>query len=93
MEDKISLVVGETDYWTSPTVQIFAFIGLLWLSLKIFSFWRMITSLFFLPGISVSSTPKLDGAIKLVLAIFHGPKRSTDSHASSPNSARKALGR
>lgn len=43
------------DAWASPTTSLFAFIGLLWLSLKIFSFWRLIASLFLLPGASVSS--------------------------------------
>ena len=54
MDDPIDSVlppnVGSTDYYASPTTQTFAFIGLLWLSLKIFSFWRMIGSLFVLPG-------------------------------------------
>ena len=56
MEDKIATALGSDagDYWASPTTQVFAFIGLLWLSLKIFSFWRMIASLFILPGTSVS---------------------------------------
>lgn len=57
MEDKVAKILTNndtTDYWASPTTQVFAFIGLLWLSLKIFSFWRMIASLFVLPGISVS---------------------------------------
>ena len=53
MEDKIAQALGENDYWASPTTQVFAFIGLLWLSIKIFSFWRLIASLFVLPGISV----------------------------------------
>lgn len=41
------------DKWASPTTQAFAFIGILWVSLKILSFWRLIASLFILPGISV----------------------------------------
>lgn len=45
--------VGDIDVWATPATQVFAFIGLLWLSLKIFSFWRLIASLFILPGISV----------------------------------------
>lgn len=54
MEDKIAQALGDdTDYWASPTTQVFAFIGLLWLSLKIFSFWRMLASLLVLPGTSV----------------------------------------
>ena len=39
---------------TVPATQVFALFGLLWLSLKIFSFWRLIVSLFVLPGVSVS---------------------------------------
>ncbi len=56
MEDKVVSVLGSdnTDYWASPTTQVFAFIGILWLSYQIFSFWRMIASLFILPGSSVS---------------------------------------
>ncbi|KAK3641796.1 hypothetical protein LTR56_011123 [Elasticomyces elasticus] len=46
------------DAWASPMTQVFAFIGLLWLSLKIFSFWRMIASLFVLPGTSLSKFGK-----------------------------------
>jgi len=45
--------VTSADKWASPATQLFAFVGLLWLSLRIFSFWRMIGSLFILPGISV----------------------------------------
>ena len=54
MEDKIASVISDQDYWASPTTQIFAFIGLFWVSLKILSFWRMIVSLFILPGVNVS---------------------------------------
>lgn len=55
MEDQIAQALGsETDAWAAPTTQVFAFIGLLWLALKIFSFWRMMASLFLLPGTSVS---------------------------------------
>ena len=46
-------MVTSADQWASPATQLFAFVGLLWLSLKIFSFWRMIASLSILPGISV----------------------------------------
>lgn len=42
------------DKWAIPTTQVFAFIGVLYVSLKIFSFWRLIASLFILPGTSVS---------------------------------------
>jgi 17beta-estradiol 17-dehydrogenase / very-long-chain 3-oxoacyl-CoA reductase len=41
------------DPWASTTTQVFALIGLLYLSVKIFSFWRMIASLFILPGTNV----------------------------------------
>jgi 17beta-estradiol 17-dehydrogenase / very-long-chain 3-oxoacyl-CoA reductase len=43
----------DVDQLAVPATQVFAFIGLLWLSLNIFSFWRLIASLFILPGISV----------------------------------------
>lgn len=43
------------DKWASPTTQVFAFIGILFVTLKIFSFWRLIASLFILPGVSVRS--------------------------------------
>lgn len=43
----------DVDQLAVPATQAFAFIGLLWLSLKILSFWRLIASLFILPGISV----------------------------------------
>ncbi|KAF2484831.1 hypothetical protein BDY17DRAFT_321730 [Neohortaea acidophila] len=59
MEDKIAAALGDsTDYWASPTTQIFAFIGLFWLSIKIFSFWRLIASLFILPGTSLTKFGK-----------------------------------
>jgi 17beta-estradiol 17-dehydrogenase / very-long-chain 3-oxoacyl-CoA reductase len=60
MEDKIAQALGGDDYWASPTTQIFAFIGVLFLSVKILSFWRMIASLFVLRGTSVS-TIQCDG--------------------------------
>lgn len=47
----------DIDYWALPTTQVFAFIGILWLSLKVFSFWRLIASLFVLPGTSVCLHP------------------------------------
>ena len=47
--DKISPI----DPWASATTKAFAFIGVLWVSFKIFSFWRLIVSLFILPGQSV----------------------------------------
>jgi 17beta-estradiol 17-dehydrogenase / very-long-chain 3-oxoacyl-CoA reductase len=46
----------DIDQLAVPATQVFAFIGLLWLSLKIFSFWRLIASLFILPGISVCAS-------------------------------------
>jgi len=46
------------DKWASPTTQVFAFIGILFVTLKIFSFWRLIASLFILPGISLSKFGK-----------------------------------
>jgi 17beta-estradiol 17-dehydrogenase / very-long-chain 3-oxoacyl-CoA reductase len=45
----------ELDKYAVPATQALAFIGLLWITLKIFSFWRLIASLFILPGISVRS--------------------------------------
>ena len=41
------------DPWAAPATQAFAFIGVLYVSYKIFSFWRLIASLFILPGQSV----------------------------------------
>ncbi|KAK5107349.1 hypothetical protein LTR62_001365 [Meristemomyces frigidus] len=46
------------DFWASPTTQVFAFIGLLYITLKIFSFWRLIISLFVLPGTALSTFGK-----------------------------------
>ncbi|KJY00232.1 3-ketoacyl-CoA reductase like protein [Zymoseptoria brevis] len=40
------------------TALVFSFIGVLWLSLKILSFWRLIASLFILPGTSLSKFGK-----------------------------------
>jgi 17beta-estradiol 17-dehydrogenase / very-long-chain 3-oxoacyl-CoA reductase len=45
--------VGSIDPWASVTTKAFALIGVLWVSFKIFSFWRLIASLFILPGQSV----------------------------------------
>jgi len=51
------------DPWAAPATQAFAFIGVLWVSYKIFSFWRLIASLFILPGQSVCFThPSLDSS-------------------------------
>ncbi|KAK0949111.1 hypothetical protein LTS01_025882, partial [Friedmanniomyces endolithicus] len=61
MADVVDSLKGtsrETDVWASSTTQVFALIGVLWLSLKIFSFWRMIASLFILPGTSLSKFGK-----------------------------------
>jgi len=41
------------DHLAAPATFIFALIGVLFVSLKIFSFWRLIASLFILPGTSV----------------------------------------
>jgi len=57
MVEKANQAVQEivsTDPWAASTTQAFALIGVLWLSSKIFSFWRLIASLFVLPGTSVS---------------------------------------
>ncbi|KAJ9629708.1 hypothetical protein H2203_002089 [Taxawa tesnikishii (nom. ined.)] len=42
------------DPWVKPLTGIFTFVGILYVTLKIFSFWRLIASLFFLPGTSLS---------------------------------------
>ncbi|CAK4034846.1 Very-long-chain 3-oxoacyl- reductase [Lecanosticta acicola] len=52
--DNITEAMPDMDKWAGPTTQVFAFIGLLWLSTKIFSFWRLIASLFLLPGAKLS---------------------------------------
>lgn len=44
------------DPWAAPTTKVFAFIGVAYVSYKIFSFWRLIASLFILPGQSVCHT-------------------------------------
>jgi 17beta-estradiol 17-dehydrogenase / very-long-chain 3-oxoacyl-CoA reductase len=41
------------DPWAAPATKVAAFIGVFWVSFKILSFWRMIASLFILPGQSV----------------------------------------
>ncbi|KAI6824346.1 Very-long-chain 3-oxoacyl-CoA [Hortaea werneckii] len=46
------------DAWAAPVTAVFAFVGVLWLSLKIFSFWRLVASLFVLPGTSLSKFGK-----------------------------------
>jgi len=48
--DKIAEI---EDHLAKPVTQVFAFIGILYVCLKIFSFWRLIASLFILPGKSV----------------------------------------
>lgn len=45
--------INPIDPWAAPTTKAFAFIGVLWVSYKILSFWRLIASLFILPGQSV----------------------------------------
>lgn len=42
------------DPWAKSAVFGFSLVGVLFVSLKIFSFWRMIASLFIIPGESVS---------------------------------------
>ena len=54
MEDKIAKALGGEDYYAAATTQIAALIAVVWISMKIFSFWRMIASLFILPGTKVS---------------------------------------
>lgn len=44
------------DPYAAPTTQVFAAMGLLWLSWHIFSFWRLMASLFILPGTSVCTS-------------------------------------
>ncbi|KAK3069454.1 hypothetical protein LTR53_012186 [Teratosphaeriaceae sp. CCFEE 6253] len=56
--DSLKDAAPETDIRASSTTQVFALIGVLWLSLKIFSFWRMIASLFISPGASLSKFGK-----------------------------------
>lgn len=48
----------DEDSLAAPVTAVFAFIGLLYISLKIFSFWRLIASLFILPGTSLSKYGK-----------------------------------
>ncbi|EME79414.1 uncharacterized protein MYCFIDRAFT_50782 [Pseudocercospora fijiensis CIRAD86] len=50
--------ISPIDPWAAPSTHVFAFIGLLFISVKIFSFWRLIASLFILPGISLSKFGK-----------------------------------
>lgn len=50
--------INPIDPWAAPTTKAFAFIGVLWVSYKIFSFWRLIASLFILPGQSVRATTR-----------------------------------
>ena len=54
--ENVADVIPGIDKWAAPTTQVFAFIGLLWLSTKIFSFWRLIASLFILPGANVRNS-------------------------------------
>ncbi|KAL1302191.1 hypothetical protein AAFC00_002621 [Neodothiora populina] len=46
------------DVWEKPLTTAFTLIGVLFVSLKIFSFWRLIASLFILPGASLSKFGK-----------------------------------
>ncbi|KAI7182174.1 hypothetical protein D0869_02087 [Hortaea werneckii] len=54
----IQLAEVAEDASAAPVTAVFAFIGVLWLSLKIFSFWRLAASLFVLPGTSLSKFGK-----------------------------------
>lgn len=51
--EKFEDVFATNDPWASPTQQVFTVIGIVFISYKIFTFWRMIASLFILPGKSV----------------------------------------
>lgn len=51
--EKAEDVFATIDPWASPTQQVFTVIGIVFVSYKIFTFWRMIASLFILPGKSV----------------------------------------
>ncbi|KAF2164041.1 hypothetical protein M409DRAFT_25811 [Zasmidium cellare ATCC 36951] len=52
--EKVEDVFATNDPWASPTQQVFTVIGIVFVSYKIFTFWRMIASLFILPGKSLS---------------------------------------
>ncbi|KAI7549481.1 Very-long-chain 3-oxoacyl-CoA [Hortaea werneckii] len=54
----VQLAEVAEDGWAAPVTAVFAFIGVLWLSLRIFSFWRLVASLFVLPGTSLSKFGK-----------------------------------
>ena len=59
-DELIMNVFDQSIMGASPATQVFAVIGLLWLSSKIFSFSRLLASIFIIPGISVIITlPKL----------------------------------
>lgn len=73
--DKVSPI----DPWAAPSTRVFALIGLLFISVKIFSFWRLIASLFILPGISACFSHSL----RIICVL------TCDSY---PNSARKEHG-
>ncbi|KAK6435979.1 hypothetical protein LTR95_007834 [Oleoguttula sp. CCFEE 5521] len=47
--------LNPVDPYAAPATQVAALIGVLFISLKIFSFWRMIASLFFIPGQKLST--------------------------------------
>ncbi|EME44214.1 hypothetical protein DOTSEDRAFT_71895 [Dothistroma septosporum NZE10] len=46
------------DIYAAPSTQVFAFIGIAFISWHIFSFWRLIASLFILPGAKLSKFGK-----------------------------------
>lgn len=53
--EKAEEVFSSPDPWAAPTQQVFVVIGIVFVSYKIFCFWRMIASLFIIPGKSVST--------------------------------------
>ena len=62
--DQLVDAVTSIDPWAAPLTHLAALIGVLWISLKIFSFWRMIASLLILPGTSVRHKPLLFSVIQ-----------------------------
>lgn len=78
----VQLAEVAEDGWAAPVTAVFAFIGVLWLSLRIFSFWRLVASLFVLPGTSVCDS------LEFLLPVVE----FTLTRRSSASLARKALG-
>jgi len=54
------------DPWKQPATTALALIGVLFVSIKIFSFWRLIASLFILPGVSVGCLTKVKAFTLLI---------------------------